>query len=134
MNDDVGSFSDEAARLADAVQAFARGEGRGRLSQAVGHMATGDDACCVCPLCTVIVLLRGERPELTGRLAESLAGFVTAGQGLLETLSTVTAEARDGAAAPSGAASAPTSGNDHGPRVQQVPLDDDEPGSDEGEQ
>ena len=122
MPDDVGSFADEAAKLADAVQAWARGEGPGRSSAAVGHMATGDAACCVCPVCTVIVLLRGERPELTSRLTESLAGLVTAGQGLLETLSTVTAEVRE-SAAPSNGSPKP----DPAPpsrRVQDIPLDD----------
>jgi hypothetical protein len=122
MPDDIGSFADEAAKLADAVQTWARGEGPGRSSAAVGHMATGDPACCVCPVCTVIVLLRGERPELTSRLTESLAGLVTAGQGLLETLSAVTAEVRETAAPGNGS---PTP-NPAPPtrRVQDIPLDD----------
>ncbi len=126
MPDDVGSLADEAAKLADAAQTWARGEGPGRMSNAVGHMATGDPACCVCPVCTVIVLLRGERPELTGRLAESLAGLVTAGQGLLETLSAVTAEVRETATP---AANPSKEADDPAPppsRVQHIALDDDE--------
>ena len=126
MTDEVGSLADEAARLADAARTWARGDAPGRGSAAVGHMATGDPACCVCPVCTVIVLLRGERPELTGRLAESLAGLVTAGQGLLETLSAVTAEVRESAAsnadpqAPSQDAEPPAS------RVQHIALDEED--------
>lgn len=126
MADDVGSLADEAARLADAVSTWARGGSAGRGSAAVGHMATGDPACCVCPVCTVIVLLRGERPELTGRLAESLAGLVTAGQGLLETLSAVTAEVREqpGARQETPREPADPAGSR---RVQHIRLDDDEP-------
>lgn len=143
MPDDIGSFAEEAAKLADAVQGWARGEGHGRVSQAVGHMATGDPACCVCPVCTVIVLLRGERPELTGRLVESLAGLVTAGQGLLDTLAAATAEVRatgaqanGGQADPGPAGGAQGNGDASGAtgaagnggpgrRVQDIPLDDD---------
>jgi hypothetical protein len=33
--------------------------------------------CGWCPVCAAISMLRGDRPELTMRLAEQLAGFVT---------------------------------------------------------
>lgn len=126
MPDEVGSLADEAARLADAARTWARGEAPGRASAAVGHMATGDAACCVCPVCTVIVLLRGERPELTGRLAESLAGLVTAGQGLLETLSAVTAEVREQATPNGNPQAASQDPEPPASRVQRIALDDEE--------
>lgn len=115
----VGTFAEEAARLADAVQAWARGEGSGRSSAAVGHVATGDAVCCVCPVCNLITVLRGERPELSSRLTESVAGLITAGQTLIETLTAVAADGRPAPQPSSGA-----SGNDPGPgRVQNIPLD-----------
>lgn len=126
MPEEVGSLADEAAKLADAARTWARGEAPGRASAAVGHLATGDPACCVCPVCTVIVLLRGERPELTGRLTESLAGLVVAGQGLLETLSVVTAEVRESAAADGATSAQPPDPGPPAARVQHIALDDDE--------
>ena len=138
MPEEVGSFADEAARLADAVRHWARGEAPGRASAAVGHMATGDPACCVCPVCQVVVLLRGERPELTGRLVESVTGLVAAGQGLVETLAALAAETRAAAGNADRAGSGADAGTDRpgatgatgaedndgaAPRVQRIRLD-----------
>lgn len=38
--------------------------------------APGTTTCAVCPVCAVVALLRGERPELAVRLAEHAAGFL----------------------------------------------------------
>jgi len=41
-------------------------------------------ACQWCPLCSLIALLRGDRPELAGRIAEHAGGLLTALRALLE--------------------------------------------------
>lgn len=38
--------------------------------------APSTTTCAVCPVCAVVALLRGERPELAVRLAEHAAGFL----------------------------------------------------------
>jgi hypothetical protein len=41
-----------------------------------GAAAPPTGTCSVCPVCAVVALLRGERPELAVRLAEHAAGFL----------------------------------------------------------
>jgi hypothetical protein len=42
------------------------------------HLATGAAECRYCPLCTAIAVLRGDRPEVTGKLAEAGTAFLSA--------------------------------------------------------
>ena len=62
---DFGSVGDEAGRLLDAVQDWARtafGEGSS------ARISTGTAECEWCPLCQLIAVLRGERPEATEKI------------------------------------------------------------------
>lgn len=45
-------------------------------ARAEGGAAPSSGTCAVCPVCAVVALLRGERPELAVRLAEHAAGFL----------------------------------------------------------
>lgn len=84
----VGNLADEAAQLLDALAA--------RLAQVrvtVGEPATGDSipepatdhVQCVgwCPVCRSADLLRGERPEVAGKLVDSAIVVVSALRSLL---------------------------------------------------
>lgn len=42
------------------------------------------ETCAACPLCALLAVLRGERPELVQRLAEQLGGLVTVLRAALE--------------------------------------------------
>ena len=42
------------------------------------------ETCSVCPLCALMAVLRGERPEIVQRLAEHLGGLVTLLRSALE--------------------------------------------------
>ena len=53
-----------------------------RLRSDPGPSAGG--TCAVCPVCVVIAVLRGERPELTVRLADQAAGVVAVLRAALE--------------------------------------------------
>jgi hypothetical protein len=71
----LGSAAEEAAKLAAALQDFARrttGE----------HIATGSAECRLCPLCQLISLLRDTNPAVVEHLvaaAESLMSALRAG-------------------------------------------------------
>ena len=70
--------------MSAAVGRFAEGaehgSGRGGISN--GSISNGSDECCWCPVCQLIATLRGDRPELTERLAETQAAV----SGLLRAL------------------------------------------------
>ncbi|MEU6127858.1 hypothetical protein ABZ805_01685 [Saccharopolyspora sp. NPDC047091] len=58
-----------------------RRTGAGRTEPGTGDRATtgadrGGPTCGWCPICAIASLLRGERPELTSRLADQLAGLL----------------------------------------------------------
>ena len=68
-----GTIGDEAVKLLDAVQDWARrnlGEG--------AHIATGAPECTWCPICQFIAVLRGDRPEISDKIAEATVSMVAA--------------------------------------------------------
>ncbi len=72
MSEDCGAHSrvsEEFRRLAEALADRA-----GSAGQREGQAASA--TCTWCPLCAVVGLLRGERPELAARLAEHGAGLL----------------------------------------------------------
>jgi hypothetical protein len=98
---DFGPVGDEAAKLLEAVQGWARatfGEG------ASARISTGGPDCGWCPVCQLVAALRGERPELTEKIVEAGSTLMIALRALLER------------PAPNGDAQAP--------RVQRIDLDE----------
>lgn len=75
--DGVGSLADEAQKLLDAAavwlaerSAGATEKVRALAEELDSGLAVDAPECRYCPLCQLIALLRGERPELTARLVE----------------------------------------------------------------
>ncbi len=97
-----GTLGDEAVKLLDAVQDWAR---RNFGDPATAHIATGAPECAWCPICQFISLLRGDRPEISDKIAETGASMVAALRALVDA-----------------AAQSPGQG---GHRVQHIDLDPD---------
>lgn len=57
----------EAAEAAEAAAA----------TETAGHAAREPAACQWCPVCALIDVLRGDRPELGGRIAEQAGALLT---------------------------------------------------------
>jgi hypothetical protein len=101
----VGSAAEEASRLFEAVQQWARrtsgatGEppsgpdgpggagglgglagwaGLAGLAGLSGHVATGSAECQLCPVCQLIGVLKGTRPEVVAHLAEAAGSLLAA--------------------------------------------------------
>lgn len=101
-------------RLGPALDGLGR-EATGREAAAEGEIAPdGSSPCSVCPVCAVVALLRGERPELAVRLADHAAG-------LLEVLRTALHEGA-GAPAPAAPPTAPPAREQPARRVQRIPV------------
>jgi hypothetical protein len=99
--------------------------------------APGAATCAGCPVCAVLAVFRGERPELTGRMAAQLDGLLAVLRAALEEgdpgsaapapdAGTSTAAGPDAASqtptpTPSPPASAPSGGS--GRRVQRIPVE-----------
>lgn len=83
---------------------------------AAGTGGTGSGAGCTgCPICALLAVLRGERPELAGRLAEQLVG-------LLAVLRTALQEGDPAGATPPDPDPLPDPGRP-GRRVQRIPVE-----------
>jgi len=65
---------EEAVKLLEAVQDWLR---RPPLSE---HLATGAPECTWCPICQLVAVLRGERPDVN----EKIASVVTALRAMLD--------------------------------------------------
>lgn len=70
--DEVGSLGAEATKLINAVQDWAR------RASADAPIATGAPECQWCPVCQLIGVLRGDRPELAERAGAAARAAVTA--------------------------------------------------------
>jgi hypothetical protein len=71
--DAAGSVAEEASRLFEAVQEWAR-----RSSGSSERIATGSAECQLCPVCQLIGVLRTARPEVAGHLAEAAGSLLEA--------------------------------------------------------
>jgi hypothetical protein len=91
-------LADEAVRLIGAVQEWAR------QTFPAGRDGHGGPECEWCPLCQFMAVLRGERPEVTERVAEAGSAVASAFRALMD------------------AASTGTSGQPGTPRVQRIDL------------
>jgi len=78
-------LGDEALRLASSVGDWAQGwAGRNLGDARDGH--TGNE-CHWCPVCQFLAVLRGERPEVTERVAEAGTAVAAALRALVEAAS-----------------------------------------------
>lgn len=112
MTDPHGTIGDEAAKLLDAVQDWAR-----RSFGDSAHIATGAPECTWCPVCQLIAVLRGDRPDISDKVADATASVVAALRAVV-----------DAAANPAGGAGAAPP---RPPRMQRIDLgSDDSDGSD----
>ena len=105
MTEPHGTIGDEAAKLLDAVQDWAR-----RSFGDSAHIATGAPECTWCPICQLIAVLRGDRPEISDKIADATASVVAALRAVVD----ATASHADAAGHSAGAA----------PRVQRIDLGD----------
>jgi hypothetical protein len=76
----VGNAAEEATRLFEAVQDWARRSATaGSASASLGdHLATGAPECELCPICQLIAVLRTSRPELVAHLADAAGSLLAA--------------------------------------------------------
>lgn len=77
----VGSAAEEATRLFEAVQDWARRSSAtaGTAGSSIGeHLATGAPECELCPICQLIALVRTSRPELVAHLADAAGSLLAA--------------------------------------------------------
>ena len=103
----LGSVAEEAAKLLDALQGWAReggGEAAGAAAAGLGerlkhvdeHLATGGADCTWCPVCRAVSVVRQTSPEVRTHLATAASSLLQAAAGLLD------AHARSAAREPSG--------------------------------
>lgn len=96
-------MGDEAAKLLDAVQDWVRRN----LGAEGGHIATGAPECAWCPVCQLITVLRGDRPEISEKVTDAAVSVLAALRNLVD--------------AAAGSASAARPGQ---PRVRRIDLAD----------
>lgn len=87
----VGSVGEEAAKLFDALQDWAKEGGLGAPSglgdqfRSVNeHIATGGEDCTYCPVCQVIHRVRQASPEVRTHLAVAASSLLQAAAMVLE--------------------------------------------------
>jgi len=73
-----GSLADEARRFAEAFSDWSHDHGAG-FTAAAGS----SEQCRYCPVCQLIALMRGERPEAAARLVEAGTALAEAVRTLL---------------------------------------------------
>jgi hypothetical protein len=74
----VGSVAEEASRLFAAFESWVRDAAGGATSAVDAHIATGSAECQLCPMCRLIGMLRGTRPEVFDHLVDASASMLAA--------------------------------------------------------
>lgn len=97
--EELGSVSEEAAKLFEALQDWAKQTGAqqaGAVGAAAGglaaglrevneHLATGGADCRYCPVCQAIAFVRSTSPEAKAHLVSAASSLLQAGAALLAT-------------------------------------------------
>ena len=123
-------LADEAMRLAGAMQDWIRRSAATRHGAATEDSPGGDvphgSDCTWCPVCQFAAVVRGERPDVTERLAEAGTVFLSAMRGVIEAASTATTATMSTATSAAAAAASHVRSEDVGdapaPRVQKIDL------------
>ena len=98
-DENVGSVTEEAAKLLHALQDWAKESGSEYAGAAATaaegaaaavhrvdeHIATGAPECSYCPVCRVISAVRGTSPEVRQHLTTAATSLMHAAAGLLAT-------------------------------------------------
>jgi hypothetical protein len=98
-DENVGSVTEEAAKLLHALQDWAKENGSdyaeataqaaagaaSKVSELNEHIATGGEDCRYCPVCQVIAAVRGTSPEVRHHLGVAATSLMQAAAGLLAT-------------------------------------------------
>ena len=98
-DENVGSVTEEAAKLLHALQDWAKESGSEYAGAAATaaegaaatvrrvdeHIATGAAECSYCPVCRVISAVRGTSPEVRQHLTTAATSLMHAAAGLLAT-------------------------------------------------
>lgn len=106
----VGSVGEEAAKLVEALQEWAKESGSEyadvtaaaaagaatTFKQVSEHIATGSEDCRYCPLCRVISVVRSTSPEVRAHLSSAASSLMQAAAGVLATPVPDEARARRG--------------------------------------
>jgi hypothetical protein len=82
--DGIGSVAEEAARLFAAFESWVRDAAGGATAAVDSHIATGAAECQLCPVCRLISLLRGTRPEVFEHLADATTSMLAAMRAAIE--------------------------------------------------
>jgi hypothetical protein len=107
----VGSVGEEAVKLLQALQDWAKESGSDYADASAGaasgaastlrelneHIATGSEDCKYCPVCQVIALVRGTSPEVRAHLSSAASSLLQAAAGVLATPMPDQDSRRDGA-------------------------------------
>jgi hypothetical protein len=119
---------DAGARLLDAVHDWARSTfGEAETS----HLATGAAECTWCPVCQLIAALRGDRPDVTEKLATAATAAAAAIRAVLDAANAGPAPApgppadadRESTVAADADPVPPPTRRPRRPRVQRIDLD-----------
>lgn len=94
---EIGSVSEEAAKLVGALSDWAKDQGGDAASGLGGSLAgladlarevethVGGENCTYCPLCRLIGVVRGTSPEVRGHLATATTALIQAAASALAT-------------------------------------------------
>ncbi|MFL6238036.1 MAG: DUF5304 family protein [Actinomycetes bacterium] len=74
----VGSVAEEASRLFAAFESWVKDTAGGATAAVDAHIATGAAECQLCPVCRMISLVRGTRPEVFEHLVDATASMLAA--------------------------------------------------------
>ena len=88
--DQLGSIAEEAARLMSALLDWAKDSNLAHAGHAISTLpiATGSDECAICPICQLLHVIKGQKPEVYDHLQSAGLSLMLAAKAAFDSLNT----------------------------------------------
>ncbi len=98
-HESIGSIAEEATRLVGALVDWAKTSNFSQAGDVISSLpiATGSDECAICPVCQVLHIIKGQKPEVYDHLQSAALSMMLAAKAAFDAVSPAADKPKGGA-------------------------------------
>lgn len=95
----IGSIAEEATRLVGALVDWAKSSNFSQAGEVISSLpiATGSDECAICPVCQVLHIIKGQKPEVYDHLQSAALSMMLAAKAAFDAVNPAEEKPKPGA-------------------------------------